>query len=44
MLAALLSHIALGPLEHINRSLDSMAAADGNALKDARRAATNMGK
>src|SRR5438270_1729846 len=35
MLAALLSHIALGPLEHINRSLDSMAAADGNALKDA---------
>jgi PAS domain S-box-containing protein len=34
MLAALLSHIALGPLEHINRSLDSMAAADGNALKD----------
>src|SRR5256885_5878253 len=36
MLAALLSHIALGPLEHINRSLDNMAAADGNALKDAR--------
>jgi PAS domain S-box-containing protein len=35
MLAALLSHIALGPLEHINRSLDNMAAADGNALKDA---------
>ncbi len=34
MLAALLSHIALGPLEHINRSLDSMAAAEGNALKD----------
>jgi PAS domain S-box-containing protein len=34
MLAALLSHIALGPLEHINRSLDSMAVADGNALKD----------
>jgi PAS domain S-box-containing protein len=34
ILAALLSHIALGPLEHINRSLDSMAAADGNALKD----------
>jgi PAS domain S-box-containing protein len=25
LLAALLSHIALGPLEHINRSLDSMA-------------------
>jgi PAS domain S-box-containing protein len=25
ILAALLSHIALGPLEHINRSLDSMA-------------------
>src|SRR5581483_11439031 len=35
MLAALLSHIALGPLEHINRSLDSMAAADGNAIKEA---------
>ena len=34
MLAALLSHIALGPLEHINRSLDSMAGADGNDLKD----------
>ncbi len=34
MLAALLSHIALGPLEHINRSLDSMAEADGSALKD----------
>ena len=30
MLAALLSHIALGPLEHINRSLDSMADADGS--------------
>ena len=34
LLAALLSHIALGPLEHINRSLDNMAAAGGNALKD----------
>jgi PAS domain S-box-containing protein len=33
MLAALLSHIALGPLEHINRSLDSMAEAGGSALK-----------
>jgi len=33
MLAALLSNIALGPLEHINRSLDSMADADGTALK-----------
>jgi PAS domain S-box-containing protein len=33
MLAALLSHIALGPLEHINRSLDSMAETDGNAVK-----------
>lgn len=33
MLAALLSNIALGPLEHINRSLDSMAEADGTALK-----------
>src|SRR6266536_2064954 len=29
LLAALLSHIALGPLEHINRSLDSMAEAHG---------------
>ncbi len=33
LLAALLSHIALGPLEHINRSLDSMAEADGNGVK-----------
>jgi PAS domain S-box-containing protein len=33
MLAALLSHIALGPLEHINRSLDSMAETDGNTVK-----------
>jgi PAS domain S-box-containing protein len=33
MLAALLSNIALGPLEHINRSLDSMAEAGGTALK-----------
>jgi PAS domain S-box-containing protein len=30
ILAALLSHIALGPLEHINRSLDSMAGDDGD--------------
>jgi PAS domain S-box-containing protein len=34
ILAALLSHIALGPLEHINRSLDSMGGADGD-LKSA---------
>ena len=34
MLAALLSHIALGPLEHINRSLDSMAEVDGSVLRD----------
>ena len=33
MLAALLSNIALGPLEHINRSLDSMAEAGGTAIK-----------
>jgi PAS domain S-box-containing protein len=33
LLAALLSNIALGPLEHINRSLDSMAEAGGAALK-----------
>ncbi|MBO0912236.1 MAG: PAS domain S-box protein, partial [Acidobacteria bacterium] len=32
ILAALLSHIALGPLEHINRSLDNMAGADGAEL------------
>ncbi|HEX7893458.1 MAG TPA: ATP-binding protein [Terriglobales bacterium] len=29
ILAALLSHIALGPLEHINRSLDSIAETHG---------------
>jgi len=29
LLAALLSHIALGPLEHISRSLDSMTEAHG---------------
>lgn len=33
ILAALLSHIALGPLAHINRSLDNMAAVDGSDLK-----------
>jgi PAS domain S-box-containing protein len=33
ILAALLSHIALGPLEHINRSLDSMTETDGTNLK-----------
>src|SRR6202166_149992 len=33
MLAALLSNIALGPLKHITRSLDSMAEAGGTALK-----------
>jgi PAS domain S-box-containing protein len=33
ILAALLSHIALGPLEYINRSLDRMAEADGTDLK-----------
>lgn len=33
LLAALLSNIALGPLEHINRSLDSMAEAGGAAVK-----------
>jgi PAS domain S-box-containing protein len=30
ILAALLSHIALGPLEHISRSLDNMAGPDGS--------------
>ena len=44
MLAALLSHIALGPLEHINRSLDSMAAADGNAMKDAEEGGDEYGQ
>jgi PAS domain S-box-containing protein len=33
VLAALLSHIALGPLEHISRSLDSMAGSGGAELK-----------
>src|SRR5256886_3809418 len=37
MLAALLSHIALGPLGHINRSLDNMAGGAGKGLKKARR-------
>ncbi|HEX6805367.1 MAG TPA: ATP-binding protein [Terriglobales bacterium] len=32
ILAALLSHIALGPLEHISRSLDSMTDAHGAEL------------
>ena len=31
ILAALLSHIALGPLEHINRSLDSMTGHGGGS-------------
>ena len=44
MLAALLSHIALGPLEHINRSLDNMAQADGNALKDAEEGGDEYGQ
>ena len=32
VLAALLSHVALGPLEHINRSLDRMAETSGTDL------------
>jgi PAS domain S-box-containing protein len=44
MLAALLSHIALGPLEYINRSLDSMAAADGNALQNAEQGGDEYGQ
>lgn len=32
VLAALLSHVALGPLEHINRSLDRMAESSGTDL------------
>jgi PAS domain S-box-containing protein len=34
MLAALLSHVALGPLEHINRSLDSMTEPQGGSAPD----------
>jgi len=34
ILAAGLSHLALGPLEHINRSLDSMSEANGANLAD----------
>jgi len=33
LVAALLSHIALGPLEHISRSLDSMTEAHGGDAK-----------
>ena len=33
LLAALLSHIALGPLEHISRSLDNMAEAHGGGTR-----------
>jgi PAS domain S-box-containing protein len=32
VLAAILSHVALGPLEHINRSLDRMAETNGAEL------------
>jgi PAS domain S-box-containing protein len=32
MLAAALSHLALGPLERISRTLDSVAAGDGEAM------------
>ena len=32
MLAAALSHLALGPLERISRTLDSVAAGDGDAM------------
>ncbi len=34
LLAAGLSRLALGPLEHINRSLDSMTGGDGEELTD----------
>lgn len=43
MLAALLSHIALGPLEHINRSLDSMAGTDAD-LKSVRAGGDEYGQ
>jgi PAS domain S-box-containing protein len=33
VLAALLSHLALGPLEHISRSLDNMAETNGAELR-----------
>jgi PAS domain S-box-containing protein len=35
ILAAGLSHVALGPLQHISRSLDKMAPSDGAALEAA---------
>lgn len=44
MLAALLSHIALGPLEHINRSLDNMAGADGSDLRAAEAGSDEYGQ
>ena len=34
ILAAVLSHIALGPLERLSRSLDSVTAGDANAVSD----------
>jgi PAS domain S-box-containing protein len=44
ILAALLSRIALGPLEHINRSLDNMAAVDGADLKTPTRGSDEYGQ
>ena len=44
LLAAGLSHIALGPLEQINRSLDSVTAGRcGQSSANPRRATTSMG-
>jgi PAS domain S-box-containing protein len=44
LLAAGLSHLALGPLEHISRSLDSMAETDATALNAATRGHDEYGQ
>jgi PAS domain S-box-containing protein len=44
VLAALLSHVALGPLEHINRSLDRMAESNGTELTGSGASADEYGK
>jgi PAS domain S-box-containing protein len=44
ILAALLSHIALGPLEHISRSLDNMAASDGTNEQESVRGGDEYGQ
>jgi PAS domain S-box-containing protein len=44
VLAALLSNLALGPLEHINRSLDRMAESNGTELTGPAAGADEYGK